>query len=78
MDVCEHPARIPAASNASDAAHIWRVFKFNVLSVYQAWSEQIWDQTRLAPYVPVEAHHADELAVPPGSAFGFGCAGRRL
>jgi hypothetical protein len=44
--------------------------------VYQAWSKQIWDQTRLAPYVPFEGHHADELAVPPGSAFGFGCAGR--
>jgi hypothetical protein len=32
MDVWEHPARIPAASNASDAAHILRVLKFDILS----------------------------------------------
>jgi hypothetical protein len=32
MEVREHPASIPAASKASDAAHIPRVFKFNILS----------------------------------------------
>src|SRR5271157_6010295 len=76
MDVWEHPTRIPAASNASDVAQILRVFKLNILScikhgLSRFGTKPVW------PPMCLKVHHADELAVPPGFAFGFGCAGRR-
>ena len=50
--VWEHPARIPAASNASDAAHILRVFKLNILSSIQPGLSRFGTKPGLALQVP--------------------------
>ena len=50
--VWEHPARIPAASNASDAAQILRVFKLNVLSSIKSGISRLGTKLGLALQVP--------------------------